>query len=71
MRFFLEPPCFLLVFLLLVAFFFLLTLPLVKEDAGSYPRFGSGGFPYFNLASQDARCFFVDLFHCDLPSRIN
>jgi hypothetical protein len=55
----------------LVAFLLLLTLPLVEEDTCSHPGFGSGRFPYFNLASQDARRFLVDLFHCHLLSRIN
>jgi hypothetical protein len=66
-----KPPLLLLVFLLLVAFHFLLTLPLVKENACSYPRLGSGRFPNFNLGFQDARSLFVDLFHCHLTCRIN
>jgi hypothetical protein len=70
-RFFFKPPLLLFVFLLLVAFLFLLTLPLVKENACSHPGLGSGRFPYFNLASQDARSLFVDLFHCHLSCRIN
>jgi hypothetical protein len=70
-RFFFKPPLLLLVFLFLVAFFLLLTLPLVKENTCSHPGFGSGRFPHFNLASQDARHFFVDLFHHHLLSRIN
>jgi hypothetical protein len=61
----------LLVFLFLVAFFLLLTLPLVKENTRSHPGLGFGGFPYLNLAFQDARHFFVDLFHCYLLGRIN
>jgi hypothetical protein len=71
MHFFLKPPCFLLVFLFLVAFLLFLTLPLVEEDACSHLGFGSGRFPYFNLAFQGARCFLVDLFHCHLSSRVN
>jgi hypothetical protein len=53
-RFFFKPPLLLFVFLPLVAFLFLLTLPLVKENARSYPGLGPGGFPNFNLAFQDA-----------------
>jgi hypothetical protein len=70
-HFIFKSPLLLFVFLLLVAFLFLLTLPLVKENACSHPGLGSGRFPNFNLASQDARCFFVDLFHCHLTCRIN
>jgi hypothetical protein len=70
-RFFFKPPLLLFVNLLLVAFLFLLTLPLVKENTCSHPVLGSRRFPYFNLASQDARRFFVDLFHCHLSCRIN
>jgi hypothetical protein len=36
-------------FLFLVAFFLLLTLPHVKEDARSHPGIGFRRFPYFNL----------------------
>jgi hypothetical protein len=61
-----KPSFLLLVLLLLVAFFLLLTLPLVKENTRSHPGFGFGRFPYLNLAFQDARHFFVDLFHCYL-----
>jgi hypothetical protein len=71
MRFFFKPPLLLFVFPLLVAFFFLLTLPLIKENACSYPGLGSGRFPNFNLASQDARSFFVYLLHYYLSCRIN
>jgi hypothetical protein len=42
MCFFLKPPLLLFVFPLLVAFLFLLTLPLVKENACSYPGLGFG-----------------------------
>jgi hypothetical protein len=70
-RFFFKPPFLLLVLLFLVAFFLLLTLPLVKENTRSHSGFGFGRFPYLNLAFQDARRFFVDLFHCDLLSRVN
>jgi hypothetical protein len=69
--FFFKPPIFLFVFLLLVAFLFLLTLSLVKENARSYPGLGLGRFPNFNLAFQDVRSLFVDLFHCHLMCRIN
>jgi hypothetical protein len=41
-RFFFKSSPLLFVFLLLVAFFFLLTLPLVKENACSYHGLGSG-----------------------------
>jgi hypothetical protein len=41
-RFFFKPPLLLFVFLLLVAFLFLLTLPLVKENACSYPGLRPG-----------------------------
>jgi hypothetical protein len=68
---FLVSSLLLFVFLFLVAFFLLLTLPLVKEDARSHPGFGFGGFPYFNLTFQDARHFLVDLFHGYLLSRVN
>jgi hypothetical protein len=61
----------LFVSLLLVVFVFLLMLTLVKENACGHPGLGSGRLPHFNLASQDARRFFVDLFHCHLPCRIN
>jgi hypothetical protein len=71
MRFFFKPSLLLLVLLFLVTFLLLLTLPLVKENTRSHPGLGFGGFPYFNLAFQDARHFFVDLFHCYLLSRIN
>jgi hypothetical protein len=70
-RFFFKPPLPLFVFLLLVAFLFLLTLPLVKENACSYPGLGPGRFPNFNLAFQDARSLFVNLLHCHLSCRIN
>jgi hypothetical protein len=70
-RFFFKPSLLLLVLLFLVAFFLLLTLPLVKENTRSHPGFGFGGFPYFNLTFQDARYFLVDLFHCYLMSRVN
>jgi hypothetical protein len=70
-HFFFKSPLLLFVFLFLVAFIFLLTLPLAKEKTCSHPGLGSGRFPHFNLASQDARRFFVDLFHCHLSSRIN
>jgi hypothetical protein len=70
-RFLFKPPLFLLVFLFLVAFSLLLTLPLVKENTQSHPGLGFRRFPHFNLAFQDARRFFVDLFHCYLLSRIN
>jgi hypothetical protein len=69
--FFFKSPLLLFVFLLLVAFLFLLMLPLVKENACSYPGLGPRRFPNFNLASQDARSLFVDLFHCHLSCRIN
>jgi hypothetical protein len=69
--FFFKPSLLLFVFLPLVAFLFLLMLPLVKENARSYPGLGPGRFPNFNLALQDARSFFVDLFHCHLTCRIN
>jgi hypothetical protein len=52
-RFFLKPLFLLFVFLLLAAFLFLLTLPLVKEDVGSHLGLGRGRFPNFNLAFQD------------------
>jgi hypothetical protein len=70
-HFFLVSSLILFVFLFLVAFFLLLTLPLVKEDVRSHPGFGFGGFPYFNLTFQDARHFLVDLFHGYLLSRVN
>jgi hypothetical protein len=70
-RFFFKPSPLLFVFPLLVAFLFLLTLPLVKENACSYPGLGSGRFPNFNLASQDARSLFVNFLHCHLSCRIN
>jgi hypothetical protein len=70
-RFFFKSPLLLLVSLLLVAFLFLLSLPLVKENAHSFPGLGPGGFPNFNLALQDARSLFVDLLHCHLTCRIN
>jgi hypothetical protein len=66
-----KPSLLLLIFLFLVAFLLLLTLPLVKENTRSHSGLGFGGFPYLNLAFQDARHFFVDLFHCYLLSRIN
>jgi hypothetical protein len=69
--FFFKSPLLLFVFLLLVAFLFLLTLPFVKKNTCSHPRLGSGRFPHFNQASQDARSFFVDLFYSHLPCRIN
>jgi hypothetical protein len=69
-RFFFKPPLLLFIFLLLVAFPFLLTLPLVKENACSHPGLGPGRFPNFNLAFQDARSLFVDLFHCHLSCRL-
>jgi hypothetical protein len=71
MRFFFKSLLLLFVFLLLVGFLFLLTLPLVKENACSYPWLGPGRFPNFNLAFQDARSLIVDLFHCHLSCRIN
>jgi hypothetical protein len=70
-RFFFKLSFLLLVLLFLVAFFLFLTLPLVKENTRSHPGLGFGGFPYLNLAFQDARHFLVDLFHCYLLSRIN
>jgi hypothetical protein len=70
-RLFFKSPLLLLVSLLLVAFFFLLSLPLAKENASSYPGLGPGRFPNFNLALQDARSLFVDLLHCHLTCRIN
>jgi hypothetical protein len=70
-RFLFKPSLLLLVLLFLVAFLLLLTPPLVKENTRSHPGPGFGGFPYLNLAFQDARHFFVDLFHCYLLSRIN
>jgi hypothetical protein len=70
-HFFFKSLLLLFVSLLLVAFFFLLMLTLVKENACGHPGLGSGRLPHFNLASQDARSFFVDLFHCHLPCRIN
>jgi hypothetical protein len=70
-RFFFKPPLLLLVFLFLVAFSLLLTLPLVKENTRSHPGLGFRTFPNLNLAFQDARCLFVDLFHCYLLSRVN
>jgi hypothetical protein len=70
-HFFFKPSFLLLVFLFLVALFLLLTLPLVKENMRSHPGLGFRRFPYLNLAFQDARHFFVDLFHCYLLSRIN
>jgi hypothetical protein len=71
LRFFFKPSLLLLVLLFLVAFLLLLTLPLVKENTRGHPGFGFGRWPHFNLTSQDARHFFVDLFHCYLLSRIN
>jgi hypothetical protein len=70
-RLFFKPSLLLLIFLFLVALFLLLTLPLIKENTRSHPGLGFRRFPHFNLASQDARHFFVDLFHCYLLSRIN
>jgi hypothetical protein len=70
-RFLFKPPLFLLVFLFLVAFFLLLTLPLVKENTCSHLGLRFRRFTNLNLAFQDARLFFVDLFHCYLPSRVN
>jgi hypothetical protein len=70
-RFFFKPLLLLFVFLLLVAFLFLLTLPLVKENARGYPGLGPGRFLNFNLAFHDARSLFVDLLHCHLSCRIN
>jgi hypothetical protein len=70
-HFFFEHSLLLFVFLFLVAFFLLLTLPLVKGNTRSHPGFGFRRFPHFNLASQDARHFFVDFLHCYLLSRIN
>jgi hypothetical protein len=70
-RFFFKSPLLLFIFLLLVVFLFLLTLPLVKENACSHPGHGSGRFPNFNLAYQEARSLFVDLFHSHLSCRIN
>jgi hypothetical protein len=66
-----KPLLLLFVFLLLVAFFLLLTLPLVKENTRGHPGLGFRRFPNLNLAFQDARCLFVDLFHCYLSSRVN
>jgi hypothetical protein len=71
LHFFFISPLLFLVFLFLVAFFLLLTLPLVKKNTRSHTVFGFGGFPYFNLTFQDARHFLVDLFHCYLLSRVN
>jgi hypothetical protein len=68
--FFISSPL-LLVFLFLVVFFLLLTLPLVKENTRGHPGFGFGGLPYFNLTFQDTRPFLVDLFNCYLLSRVN
>jgi hypothetical protein len=70
-HFFFKPSLLLLVFLFLVTFFLLLTLPLVKEDTRSHPGLGFGRFPYFNLTYQDARHFLVDLFLCYLLNRVN
>jgi hypothetical protein len=42
MRLFFKPPLLLFIFSLLVAFLFLLALPLVKENTCGYPRFGPG-----------------------------
>jgi hypothetical protein len=70
-RFLFKPPLLVLVFLFLVAFFLLLTLPLVKENTRSHPELGFRRFPNLNLAFPDERCFFVNLFHCYLPSRVN
>jgi hypothetical protein len=70
-HFLFKPPLLLLILLFLVAFLFLLTLPLVKENTRSHSGLGFGRFPYLNLAFQDARHFFVDLFHCYLLSRVN
>jgi hypothetical protein len=70
-HFLFKPSLLLLIFLFLVAFFLLLTLPLVKDNTRSHPGLGFGRFPYLNLAFQDARHFLVDLFHCYLLSRIN
>jgi hypothetical protein len=50
-HFFFKSPLLLFVFLFLVAFIFLLTLPLAKEKTCSHPGLGSGRFPHFNLAS--------------------
>jgi hypothetical protein len=44
-HFFFISSLLLFVFLFLVAFFLLLTLPLVKENTRSHPGFGFGGFP--------------------------
>jgi hypothetical protein len=71
MRFFFKSALLLLAPLLLVAFLFLLSLPLVKKNARSYPGLGPGGFPNFNLALEDARSLSVDLRHCHLTCRIN
>jgi hypothetical protein len=54
-RFFFKPPLLLFVSLFLVAFFLLLTLPLVKENTRSHPGLGFRRFPNLNLAFQDAR----------------
>jgi hypothetical protein len=70
-RSFFKPPLLLFVFLPLVAFFFLLTLPLAKENARGNLGLGPGRFPNFNLAFQDARSLFVDLLHFHLTCRIN
>jgi hypothetical protein len=70
-RLFFKPLLLLFVLLLLVAFFLLLTLPLVKENTRGHPGLGFRRFPNLNLAFQDARRFFVDLFHCYLSSRVN
>jgi hypothetical protein len=70
-HFLFKPPLLLLVFLFLVAFFLLLMLPLVKENTRIHPGLGFRRFPNLNLAFQDVRCFFVDLFHYYLPSKVN
>jgi hypothetical protein len=60
-HFFFISLLLLVVFLFLVALLFLLTLPLIKENARSHPGFRR--FPHFNLTFQDARHILVDLFN--------
>jgi hypothetical protein len=69
-HFLFKPSLLLLVFLFLVAFFLLLTLPLVRENTRRNPGLGFRRFPHSNLTFQDARHFFVDLLHCYLLSRV-
>jgi hypothetical protein len=68
-HFFFISPLLLFILMLLVAFLFLLTLPLVEENTRSHSRFR--GFIHFNLTFQKARLSLVNLFKCDLSSRIN